>query len=127
MKYITKGSEHYIDRKELLEEVLKSQKNDNTPTQKLYDMMILLVERVGWKFTYIKDEDREDCAGEALLTLFNKWHTFDIERTDNIFAFLTQIAINGYRAGFLRMYPQYHCRKKQYVNTIITINNIHTL
>ena len=127
MGYITKGSALYIDKKELLDEVIACQANDNTMSQNLQKMMILLVDRVGTKFSYIKEEDREDCKGEALLHLFTNWHQFDIQKTENIFAYLTQIVMNGYHTGFVRMYPQYHSRKGGYIKGFISTNNVHTL
>ena len=117
----------YIDKDEFLQEILECQANNNTISPRLEDLFLLLIERVGTKFSYMNDSDRHDCKTNALLTLFNKWVDFDINKTDNAFAYMTTIVMNGYRAGFVELYPQYNSRKSHLITSIISTNNIHTL
>lgn len=126
MTKLKKGDSDYINNKELLSEVLLSKQLGHR-TNKLDNMLILLAKRVGYKFTYNTEEDREDCHSEAIIDLLIKWDTFDESRTDNPFSYYTTIALNSYRKAFKDLYPEYKSFNKDLNCKMISINDIFTL
>lgn len=124
-QYIKRGSVYYIDKEELLTEVNISL-SQNKPTEKLVSMFVLLAERVGLKYTYKNKTDRHDCYTQAVLTLLENWKSVDLEK-GHPFAYYTQIVINGYRKGFIDLYPQYNSRWKAELGTgsLISLTDLH--
>ena len=68
-------------------------------------MFQLLVKRMSGKFKYARAIDREDTEGQALYQLCRAWHKFDPERSNNPFAYYTQIAKMGFAQGFNQLHP----------------------
>ena len=58
----------------------------------LYDIAV----HSNQKLKYRDEEDREDCIMGALEILIKKWDKFSFDKSDNPFAYYTQIAKNGF-------------------------------
>lgn len=95
----------YLNNKDLYTEICTSlDKGDLTP--KAEKMLILLSERAVQKLKYRNPQDREDCISFAQLDLFKYWNRFKPEKSNNPFAFYTQIAKNGYAKGWNKLHPE---------------------
>lgn len=94
----------YLRNKDLLAEFhICKEKGELTP--KMTQMFILLVKRMSRKFHYSNALDREDTEGQALYQLCRAWHKFNPERSDNPFAYFTQVAKVGFAQGFNQLHP----------------------
>lgn len=65
---------------------------------------ILLANRAILKLTFSNPLDREDCIQSALLDLLRYWKNFNEEKSNNAFAYFTQIAKNGYAKEYKKIY-----------------------
>ena len=101
----------YLRNKDLLAEIIKS-KEQGKLTPEAVQMLILLSERAIRKLKYRNPEDRADCLSFAQLDLFKYWDRFKPEKSNNAFAYFTQIAKKGYAKGWNKLYP------KKYSGTI---------
>lgn len=96
----------YLSPKKLYVEIIISKAIGNlTPTAE--GMLILLAERTIKKFNYYNPDDRHDCLQQGLYDLFKNWHLFNEEKTENVFAYLTEIFKRGATQGL----NQIHKRK----------------
>ena len=94
----------YLRNKDLLSE-FQICKEKGELTRNMTQMFILLVKRISRKFHYQNAMDREDTEGQALYQLCKNWHKFNPERSDNPFAFYTQVAKMGFAQGFNQLHP----------------------
>lgn len=94
-KRLGRGDRHYVNNKEFLEEIMKS-KEQGELTREAYEMMRSIAIRLISKFTYPSEEDKEDCIQGALLDCWLFWDKFDPEKSQNPFAYFTQICKNGF-------------------------------
>jgi hypothetical protein len=93
----------YIDKKELYKEILLS-KEQNKLTKRAEELFILLAKETIKKMTYKNPDDRKDCLQEGLLVLFTRWHNFNPEVSQNVFAYYTEIFKRGMAQGLNKMY-----------------------
>lgn len=92
-------SNFYINNKELTAELCAC-KRTGVLSDKAIHMFQLLVKHVQRRL-YYRDKDIEaDVASEALCILITKWKEFDPTVTQNAFAYLTQICLNGLARGW---------------------------
>lgn len=105
MKQESKLPKIYLNNKELYIEIIIS-KALGKPTRKLTKMFQILVERVNRRFFYKNEDDRRDCAQEALYRLFLNWHLYDENITDNPFAYFTEIVKRAHAKGFNDLHPR---------------------
>ena len=89
----------YLKNKNLLHEYHRSMERGEI-TPELVKMFQLLVRRISWKFHYGNPQDREDTEGQAMYQLLRAWHKFNPEKSDNPFAYYTQVAKTGFAQGF---------------------------
>lgn len=87
---------NYIDKEELLQEVIKSKANNNTATDKLAKMFILMTRHyiskgsfAGYTLNY-----KIEFESLALYTLCRGWHKFDTDRKD-AFSYYTSCIHNA--------------------------------
>ena len=94
----------YVNNRELLEAiVLSKEKGELTPAAlKMLDRMVKEISKV---FKYKMEEDREDCMAFAMEDVIKYWDRFNPEKSNNAFAFYTQMIKNGYAKGWRRLYP----------------------
>ena len=93
----------YVKNKELREELIKSKEADKL-TPECLDMMMLMANRFTVKFSYIYPQDREDCISFAILDCYLYWRGYNPERSQNAFAYITQIIKNGYAKGWRKLH-----------------------
>lgn len=101
---------NYVNAKELYEEILLSkQQGKLTPNAlKLLDRMVKEISKI---FKYKMEEDREDCQSFAMEDVLKYWDRFNPEKSNNAFAFYTQMIKNGFAKGWRRLYPIKSCMK----------------
>ena len=63
-----------------------------------------MVKNIIKKFSYTNPDDKLDCYQEGVYQLFKNWHTFDELKSDNPFAYFTEIFKRGVAAGFNRVH-----------------------
>ena len=88
----------YISSKELYCEIIISQARGNL-SRRAKDMLILLGERTIEKFTYFNPDDKFDCFQQGLYDLFKNWHLFNSQKSENTFAYLTEVFKRGATQG----------------------------
>lgn len=90
---------NYISNRELLLEIIQSQKDDKL-TYKAEMMFQILGERVIRKFRYSNEEDKKDCLQTAMYDLYRNWRNFNPARSENAFAYFTEIAKRALARGW---------------------------
>lgn len=94
----------YVSNKELLEEIIKSkEKGELTP--RALEMLDRMIKEISKIFKYKLNEDREDCQAFAMEDVIKYWDRFDPSKSNNAFAFYTQMIKNGFAKGWRRLYP----------------------
>jgi hypothetical protein len=97
---------NYLDRKELLAELLKS-KEDNELTERAFQLLHKMVKECSKVMRYKNPMDKEDCMQSAILDCLLYWRNFDPDHPrSNVFAFFTQYIKNGHGKGFNQLYPE---------------------
>lgn len=94
----------YINPKELYEQIVISKQNGELTPDAL-NMLNKMVKEISKVFKYKMEEDREDCQSFAMEDVIKYWDRFNPEKSNNAFAFYTQIIKNGYAKGWRRLYP----------------------
>ena len=94
----------YVNNRELLEAiVISKERGQLTPEAlKMLDRMVKEISKV---FKYKMEEDREDCQAFAWEDVIKYWDRFNPEKSNNAFAFYTQMIKHGYAKGWRRLYP----------------------
>jgi len=89
----------YLNNKELYKEIIVS-KAMGKLTPEAEKMFILLGKNLIKKFHYKDPDDRLDCYQTAMLSVFRNWHNFDEVKSNNAFAYFSEIFKRGAAAGF---------------------------
>jgi hypothetical protein len=103
----------YISPKKLYYEIIVS-KAQGKLTRKAESMLILLADKTIQKFTYYNPDDKYDCYQQGLYDLFKNWHNFNEEKSENTFAYLTEVFKRGATQGLNKI----HKRKGMYGENI---------
>ena len=93
----------YLKNKNLLSEFHRCKERGEL-TPEMTQMFILLVNRIAHKFYYQRYEDGQDAKQTALYHLVRAWHKFNPEKSDNPFAFYTQVAKMGFATGWNQLH-----------------------
>jgi hypothetical protein len=101
----------HVKNRDLREELIKS-KAQNELTKETLDMFILMANKFATKFKYVYPEDREDCISFAIMDCFQYWRGYNPERSQNAFAYVTQIIKNGFAKGWRKLYGNMPKSKK---------------
>jgi hypothetical protein len=110
-----KQNKYYINNRDFTNEIIRCKYghlNEETGYQhiagelspKAIDYFILLANRAILKLTFANPLDKEDCIQSALLDLLRYWRNFNEEKSNNAFAYFTQIAKNGYAKEYKKIY-----------------------
>jgi hypothetical protein len=93
----------YLQNKELFIEIVisKAQGKLTNPAKKMLEM---LAKKTIKKFRYYNNEDKMDCYQSALLDMFSNWYNFNDEKSDNAFAYFTEIFKRGSAKGLNQIY-----------------------
>lgn len=113
---------HYVKNSELREELIKSKKKDELTPEAL-EMITKMAHRFSEKFTYIYEEDREDCISFAIMDCWQYWRGYDPNKSGNAFAYISQVLKNGYAKGWRKIHGRMPISKKVSVSR----NNIYSL
>lgn len=99
-----KGQKFYVNPKELREEIaICFQKNELTSKAVL--MFQKMANEASKKLRYKNEEDRKDCIGYALMDVCKYWRSYDSEKSNNAFAYFTQMIKNGFAKGWKKLHP----------------------
>lgn len=87
-----------IDRREFLSEIIIS-KGLGKLTKRAEYLLILLAEKAISKLTYYDNELANDCIQTAYVNMFANWQSFNPEKSNNVFAYFTEIFKRGAAQG----------------------------
>ena len=97
--YNKRSGSQYVSQRELFEEWSKSIEQG-----KCTDTLIVYFRRIGKRFLeslpYINNCDRNACVEYATAEAWQKWHTYDPERTANIFSYFTTMIANDIKLHY---------------------------
>lgn len=95
----------YLHNKDLYIEIIVS-KAQGKLTKNCKLMLEVLAKRTIKKMRYYNNDDRMDCYQSGLLDMFSNWHNFNEEKSDNAFAYFTEIFKRGLAKGFNELYKK---------------------
>lgn len=105
MKLKNNFSKLYLQNKDLFSEIVISKHLGKlTPKAKL--MLEILAKKTIKKMRYYNEDDRKDCYQTGLLDMFSGWHNFNEEKSDNAFAYFTEIFKRGTARGYNELYKK---------------------
>lgn len=93
----------HVKNADLRNEIIKSKEKDEL-TKEALNMFILMAKKFSTKLNYIYTEDKEDCISFAIMDCFMYWRGYDPEKSQNAFAYFTQIIKNGFAKGWRKLY-----------------------
>jgi hypothetical protein len=110
-----KNNKYYINNRDFTNEIIRCKYgmlNEETGYQHIagelspraIEYFILLANRAILKLTFSNPLDKEDCIQSALLDLLRYWRNFNEEKSNNAFAYFTQIAKNGYAKEYKKIH-----------------------
>lgn len=91
-----KRKSKYIDKKELLAEVIHA-REVGTMTDKLAKLLQLLTKQYATSARFASYSYNDDMQSYAMMMLVRTWNRFNPERSDNAFAFYTQCIKNSFK------------------------------
>jgi len=94
----------YCPPDEFAKEIRKS-KELGELTPKAIEFLMAIIENASKKLKYKNPQDREDCIMFAMEDVLRYWKGFDFEKSDNPFAYFTQMIKNGFAKGWNKLYP----------------------
>jgi DNA-directed RNA polymerase specialized sigma subunit len=94
----------YVKNADLLRVVVES-KEKGQLTPEAIKMFSLMIEGITKKMSYKDPEDKADCMAFAMEDLIKYWNRFDPAKSNNPFAYFTQIAKNGMAKGWKKIHP----------------------
>jgi DNA-directed RNA polymerase specialized sigma subunit len=97
-------SKEYVTNKQLKEAVVES-KSRGSLTPETIVIFELLIQGISKKMAYKDFQDKEDCMAFAMEDLLKYWDRYDPEKSNNPFAYFTQIAKNGFAKGWKKLHP----------------------
>lgn len=89
---------HHIDSRDFYVEIIVS-KGMGKLTKKAENMLISLANGAIKKRQYFSIDDRNDCLQTGLLNLFKNWYKFNPDKSNNAFAYYTEIFKRGIAEG----------------------------
>jgi hypothetical protein len=95
----------YVKNSDLLEEIIVS-KEQKKLTPRAFEMLMKIANESNKKLRYKNPLDKEDCISSAIEDLLKYWDRFDPAKSNNPFAFYTQIAKNGYGKVWKKLHPE---------------------
>jgi hypothetical protein len=110
-----KSNPFYINNRDFTNEIIRckyGQLNEETAYQHkpgelspiAIKYFILLANRAVLKLHFTNPLDREDCIQSAMLDLLRYWKNFNEEKSNNAFAYFTQIVKNGYAKEYKKIH-----------------------
>ena len=93
----------YVKNKDLKRAILESKENGKL-TAETVKMFTLIVNGLSKTKSYMDIEDKEDCIAFVMEDLIKYRDRFDPAKSDNPFAFISQIAKNGMQKGWKKIH-----------------------
>ena len=112
----------YVKNADLRNEIIKCKENDELSKEAL-NMFILMANKFSNKLFYIYPEDKEDCIAYAIMDCYLYWKSYNPEKSQNAFAYFTQVIKHGFAKGWRKLYGRFPKSKK----ISISSNNIYTI
>lgn len=113
---------HHVKNSDLRNEIIKcKEKNELTP--EAINMFMLMAKKFSTRLNYYYEEDREDCISFAVMDCYQYWRGYDPEKSQNAFAYFTQIIKNGFGKGWRKLYG--HMPKSKKIS--VSSNNIYNI
>ena len=112
----------YVKNADLRAELIKSKEQEELTPEAL-DMFIMMANKFSRKFTYVYEEDREDCISYAIMDCYLYWKGYKPEKSANAFSYITQIIKNGFAKGWRKLYGHF----PKSVKVSISQNNVYTI
>lgn len=97
-------SKAYVKNSDLMIAIVES-KTRGKLTPEAISMFYLMIQGISKKMAYKDPEDKEDCMAFAMEDLCKYWNRFNPEKSNNPFAYFTQIAKNGFAKGWKKLHP----------------------
>jgi hypothetical protein len=94
----------YVKNSDLMR-AIKESKEKGQLTRETIEMFVLMTDGISKKMAYKNEEDKQDCIAFALEDLCKYWDRFNPEKSNNPFAYFTQIAKNGFAKGWKKIHP----------------------
>jgi DNA-directed RNA polymerase specialized sigma subunit len=95
----------YVKNKDLKRALLES-KEGSRLTPETIRMFELIVSGLSKIFPYRDPQDKEDCQAFGMEDLIKYWNRYDPAKSDNPFAFISQVAKNGMQKGWKKIHSQ---------------------
>jgi len=89
----------YLHNRDLYIEIIIS-KAQGKLTNRAKLMLELLAKRTIKKMRYYNNDDKLDCYQSGLLDMFSNWYNFNEDKSDNCFAYFTEVFKRGLAKGF---------------------------
>lgn len=102
-----KKKEHYLTSAQLYEEYYKS-KETGVATNKFIKYFGLIARRYARRYNNLCPQDLDFVVADAVSEAFQKWQKFNPEKSENIFAFYTQMIKNDMTASYNRLRKNSH-------------------
>ena len=110
-----KDNKFYINNRDFTNEIIRCKHgllNEDTGYQhkvgelspKAIEYFVLLANRAIQRLHFSNPLDEEDCIQSALLDLLRYWKNFNEEKSNNAFAYFTQIVKNGYAKEYKKIH-----------------------
>lgn len=96
----------YVKNAELRAEIIKS-KELGELTPRALEMLILMANRFSHKLSYYYEDDKKDCIAGSIMDCFQYWRGYDPTKSDNAFAYFSQICKNGSSKMWKKLYGHF--------------------
>jgi len=93
----------HVKNVDLRNEIIRCKEKDELSKEAL-DMFILMAKKFAGKLNYIYVEDKEDCIAFAIMDCYMYWRGYDPLKSQNAFAYYTQMIKNGFAKGWRKLY-----------------------
>lgn len=97
---------HHVKNRDLREEIIKSKDKDELTIEAIM-MFQLMAKKFSNSFTYVYEEDKEDCISFAVMDCYQYWRGYDPEKSQNAFAYFTQIIKNGFGKAWRKLHGNF--------------------
>lgn len=96
---------HYLSNKELVAEIIECKAQDRL-SRKAENMFCLLGKKLMNKMYYHNQDDRNDCYQAGMLGLLLQWRSFNPDKSDNAFAYYTEVFKRAMAKGWGELYAR---------------------
>jgi DNA-directed RNA polymerase specialized sigma subunit len=97
-------SNYYVNPQELREELVRCKEKDQLTTRAV-EMFQMMAKEASKKMRYRDEEDRKDCIAFAMMDVVRYWRSYNPEKSNNPFAYFTQMIKNGFAKGWRKLHP----------------------